>query len=135
MRIRGRNRQLIIDSCSHAIFLLLLLFCCRQYAPQNLRNTPRLGNTPSCDIGRFGIAYFTESANTSSAQCFRNPFRSVPHLFVIWTEASPRINEMTNEPRPDCPLMIGGISGTEVAIIPRAENPYDLAPECVSREG
>ena len=87
---------------------------------QDFGDAPGLRDTPARSIRRFRVEYLADRADAGFAQVGRKRFEQRARRTAVGRmHAEPGIDERTNQPRPDRPLVVGGVPGSQVAVILR----------------
>jgi hypothetical protein len=88
---------------------------------EDLGHSPRLSYAAARMVGRLGVEDLADRADASlfevRAEAIEEP-RGVSLTSRV--DAEPRVDEGTDEPRPDGPLVVRGVARAKVAVVPRA---------------
>src|SRR5262249_43395120 len=88
--------------------------------PQGFRDAPRLGDAAARRERLLRVKDLAERADAGFAQLADESLQKAPGSRpLLRLDLDPGVEERTDEPRPHRSLMIGGIAGTQVAIVLR----------------
>src|SRR5262245_55707670 len=91
-----------------------------QPAAQRFGDAPRLGNAAARRVVALGIEDLAELPNARLAQVRHQPVEQVPCPdVVVGIQLQINVNKWADQPRPHSPLVVGGITGAQVAVIAR----------------
>src|SRR5687768_16867182 len=86
-------------------------------AAQNLRHTPCLRNTTPLRIRLLSVENLAERTDGAGFHIrFKAGKESPRPFYIIGMHLQPRIDERSDDPTPNCSLMINGISRAQVAV-------------------
>src|SRR5512132_4357039 len=87
--------------------------------PENFGDAPRLRNTASGRVSRFGVENLADIADARLPQFLLQPPQHTPRPFLVRIDLQPGIYEVSDQPPPRRPLMICRVPGAEVTKITR----------------